>query len=392
MESLNSWTLSLSNHKSVTVAYVDFQRAFDSISHSKLLHKLISYGISGNLLLWIKAFLYGRTQAVRVGSSISQRCQIISGVPQGSVLGPILFNAFINDIADLFDPLTCTLKLFADDLKLFTEVTNQNSAANFQSNLNSIYSWSLIWQIGISLTKSFIFEIGIPHSHQPFSIGTTVLTSPLTIRDLGIIVDPQLKFSNHILEMVKKANQRAALIHRSFLSKNTNNLILAYKTYVRPLLEYASPIWNPSQINLINTIEAVQKKFTKRLPGLSGLSYPERLTILRLQSLEHRRLQFDLVACFNIVHNQICLDSSDFFIFSPTNRSRGHPFRLIVPLVKSNIKKHFFSCRVVHPWNHLPSTLVTNPSPIFFKSQLKKINLDKFLIHSLSYFDLILLI
>ena len=255
------------------------------------------------------------------------------------------------------------------------------NSTTFQSNLNSIYSWSLIWQIGISLTKSFIFEFGLPHSHQPFSIGNTVLTSPLTIKDLGIIVDPQLKFSNHILEMVKKANQRAALIHRSFLSKNTNNLILAYKTYVRPLLEYASPIWNPSQINLINTIEAVQKKFTKRLPGLSGLSYHEKLTILLLQSLEHRRLQFDLVACFNIVHNHICLDSSDFFIFSPNNRSRGHPFRLIVPLVKSNIKKHFFSCRVVHPWNHLPSTLVTNPSPIFFKSKLKKINLDKFLIH-----------
>ena len=346
-----------------------------------VIHKLISYGISGNLLLWIKAFLNGRTQAVRVGSSISQRCQIISGVPQGSVLGPILFNAFINDIADLFDPSTCTLKLFADDLKLFTEVTNHNSAANFQSNLNSIYSWSLVWQIGISLTKSFIFEIGIPHSHHPFSIGTTVLTSPLTIKDLGIIVDPQLKFSNHILEMVKKANQRAALIHRSFLSKNTNNLILAYKTYVRPLLEYASPIWNPSQLNLINNIEAVQKKFTKRLPGLSGLSYPERLTILHLQSLEHRRLQFDLVTCFKIIHNQLCLDSSDFFIFSPNNRSRGHPFRLIVPLVKSNIKKHFFSCRVVHPWNHLPSIMITNPSTIFFKSQLKKINLDKFLIH-----------
>ena len=209
------------------------------------------------------------------------------------------------------------------------------------------------------------------HSHQPFTCGNTVLTSPLTVRDLGIIVDPHLKFTNHIFEIVKKANQRAALIHRSFLSKNPTNLILAYKIYVRPLLEYASPVWNPSQINLINTLEAVQRKFTKRIPGLSDITYSERLKILNLLSLEHRRLQFDLVTCFKIVHTHLCLEAIDFFTFSPNNRSRGHPYRLIVPLVKSNIKKHFFSCRVVHPWNSLPSTLVTNSNIIHFKPQFK---------------------
>ena len=156
LESLNSWTLSLSNHKSVTIAYVDFQRAFDSISHVKLIHKLTSYGISGNLLLWIKAFLTGRSQSVRVGITTSHPCPVTSGVPQGSVLGPVLFNVFINDLADLFDPSSCRIKLFADDLKLYTEISDINSSTNFQSNLNLIYSWSLIWQIGISFTKSFI--------------------------------------------------------------------------------------------------------------------------------------------------------------------------------------------------------------------------------------------
>ena len=113
---------------------------------------------------------------------------------------------------------------------------------------------------------------------------------------------------------------------------------------------------------------------------LHSKSIVERLKILNLQSLEHRRLQFDLVTYFKIVHTHLCLEAKDFFTFSPNNRSRGHPYRLIVPLVKSNIKKHFFSCRVVHPWNTLPSTLVTNPNIIHFKSRLKQINLNKFLI------------
>ena len=240
LESLNSWTLSLSNHKPVTIAYVDFQRAFDSISHAKLIHKLTSYGISGNLLLWIKSFLTGRSQSVRVGTSTSHPCPVTSGVPQGSVLRPILFNVFINDLADLFDPSSCSNKLFANDLKLYTEISDINSATNFQSNLDFLYAWSIRWQIGISNSKSVILDLGISQ-HQPFSIGSSFLTSPLFVKDLGIIIDPQLKFNNHIFEIVKRANQRAALIHRSFLSKNTQNLVLAFKIYVRPLLEYASP-------------------------------------------------------------------------------------------------------------------------------------------------------
>ena len=110
------------------------------------------------------------------------------------------------------------------------------------------------------------------------------------------------------------------------------------------------------------------KKFTKRLPSLSDYSYADRLCVLNLQSLKHRRLQFDLVTCFNIIHRNTCLEPNDFFIFSPNNSSRGHPYRLLVPLVKSNTKKHSFSCRIIHPWNSLTSALVNNPNTTNFKS------------------------
>ena len=123
----------------------------------------------------------------------------------------------------------------------------------------------------------------------------------------------------------------------------------------------------------------MQRTFTKHLPGLSNLSYADRLKTFQMQTLEHRRLQYDLHTCFNIVHNNNCLQPQTFFTFSPNTNTRGHQFRFVVPIAKTNIRKHFFSCRVVHPWNSLPSNLVTNPNLINFKHGLRRINLNKYL-------------
>ena len=161
LETINDWTISLSNHKSVTIAYVDFQRAFDTISHPKLIHKLISYGVSGNLLFWIQSFLSNRTQVVRITSSFSSVCGVSSGVPQGSVLGPILFDIFINDLVDIFDG-NATAKLFADDLKLYTDITFPSDRHNFQVQLDLLCKWSTQWQLGISYSKCSILQLGSP--------------------------------------------------------------------------------------------------------------------------------------------------------------------------------------------------------------------------------------
>ena len=134
-----------------------------------------------------------------------------------------------------------------------------------------------------------------------------------TVRDLGILVDDNLKFISHINEILKRSNQRANLIHRTFLSRNQSSLTTAYKVFVRPLLEYNSIIWSPSQIGLITNIESVQRSFTKRFPGLNNLSYADRLLYLNLKSLELRRLINDLVTCYNIVYNRIANAFDDFF-------------------------------------------------------------------------------
>ena len=171
----------------------------------------------------------------------------------------------------------------------------------------------------------------------------------------------------------------AAIIHRCFISRNTGNLIRAFKTYVRPMLEYASQTWSPYLTHQYDLIESVQRSFTKRLPGFNNLSYTERLAKLNLQSLEQRRLLADLKMCYNIVHGLTCLNFDDFFVFSQYLSTRGHRFKLIVPISRSNIRKYFFASRVVPIWNSLPEKLVTACSPHVFKKLLSGYDFSVFL-------------
>ena len=377
LETTNDWSIALSNRLSVTIAYIDFKSAFDRISHPKLLLKLSSYGVRGNLYLWIASFLFGRSQIVKINSSFSHSCQVTSGVPQGSVLGPLLFNLFINDIIDHLHTSTA-VKLFADDIKLYTTFTNINPS-NLQTQLNIIHLWSDLWQLGISYPKCNILTIG-PHADtSTYSLGTHPITSVDSVNDLGITLDSKLNFKTHINKITSTANIRKSLILRCFLSHNPINLTQAFKIYIRPLLEYASTIWSPSYISEITLLESVQRDFTKRVPGCSHLTYAERLSILGLQSLEHRRLIADLIMTFNIISKQNSI-GPNFFKFNTNNNLRGHPFKLSVPLAKTNIQKFHFSNRIVSAWNSLPTNLVTSSSTFAFKRQIRKINLDKYLV------------
>ena len=377
LESLNDWTLSLSNRKSVVVAYIDFARASNSISYPKQFIKLEAYGIGGNLLFWIKSFLIHRTQSVRVGSSMSSVCSVTSGIPQGSCLGPLLFILYINDVTDGF--VGVSAKLFADDLKLYTEIDTDSSEIHFQSHLDILFSWASSWQLGISYSKCCILRLGRDPSQFPFSFNNTPIVTSDLVKDLGVYMTPDLSFASHIHDFVSRAKLRSALIFRSFLTRNTANLKRAFITYVRPLLEYTSPVWSPSHLYLINEIENVQRSFTKRLPGLSTLSYSERLSILNLPTLEYGRLIADLIICFNIVHGFSCMNTDSFFTLSRNSSLRGHQFRSRVPLSKSNLRKFFFAHRVVQVWNSLPASIVAASSTRVFKSLVMKLDLSKFL-------------
>ena len=377
LETTHDWTVTISNHFSIAAAYIDFKSAFDRISHSKLLFKLSCYGIKGNLYHWIVSFLSNRTQSVKINSSLSKSRPVTSGVPQGSVLGPLLFILFINDIVDNLHTST-SVKLFADDIKLYSSFSNTEPSI-LQNQLDIIEQWSSLWQLSISYSKCSIMTIGSHKITFPFSLGTNVIAQVETVNDLGVLINSKLNFKNHIHQIVNKANQRKSLIFRCFLTRNPSHLKRAFITYTRPLLEYASTVWSPSYITEIFLIESVQRDFTKRIPGLSHLSYHERLSALGLQSLEHRRLLADLIMTYNIITGNTCT-YNNLFTLSHNHNLRGHQFKISVPVSKTNFHKHFFSNRIIPAWNSLPNNLVSSPNINIFKRGLKKIDLNKFLV------------
>jgi hypothetical protein len=229
LECTNDWLLSLNCSKSTDVVYIDFSKAFDSIVFSKLLFKLQKYGITGNLLKWVSAFVNNRIQIVRVDSAYSSSRPVLSGVPQGSVLGPVLFVLFINDIVSICEGNT-KIKLFADDAKLYTVVTVNDSS--LQISLNNLSAWASDWQLVINILKCCILAIRKSTSNicdnSTYSIDGNVLSYCNSVTDLGILVAGDLNFKNHICSIVNKAFNRSSIIFRAFTSRDS--------TLIRPLL------------------------------------------------------------------------------------------------------------------------------------------------------------
>ena len=211
--SIRHWLSSLNSGKSTDVIYVDFAKAFDSVSHIKLLHKLNSYGISGHPHSWISAWLSGRTQSVKLGSSFSTPKSVLSGILQGSVLGPLLFLIYINDLVDLLPPDSHPT-LFADDLKLFSDkspsfIPGSNSLVSsrlLQSSLDQLLLWSSLWQLPISIPKCSVLSISNSKllRTRHYLIGNHPLPQVTNCSDLGVIIDNQLSFSHHIFSLLPR--------------------------------------------------------------------------------------------------------------------------------------------------------------------------------------------
>jgi len=175
--------------------------------------------------------------------------------------------------------------------------------------------WAEKWQLRLSIDKCFHLRVGLIKSvpKATYTLCGTCLNRVNEVRDIGVLVDTQLSFKSHINAMVAKAHMRAGQISRCFLSRDTETLVRAFITYVRPLLEYCTPIRSPYSVTMVKRVESVQRAFTKKLPDMNSLAYRERLSVLPLESLELRRSKADLIMCFKILKGFTNIDPSELF-------------------------------------------------------------------------------
>ena len=362
IESLEAWGEMLEEGESVDIIFTDFAKAFDSVPHLRLAVKLESYGINGKLLEWIKSFLNNRR---RVDGVYSDWAYVKSGVPQGSVLGPILFVLFINDMPKV---VTNICKLFADDAKVSGKATNSST---IQDDLDNLTEWSIKWQLPFNYKKCKCLHIGRNNPMKQYSMHGRILDEVECEKDLGVEIDAELKFHKQTSSAVKKANRMLGVIKGTFKVKNEKNFPLLYMSLVRPHLEYANVVWGPHYILDQKAVENVPRIATKIIPNIKDLSYKERLRQLNLPSLQHRRKRGDMIQTYKVITGKVNLDKHSLFKFQNLN-TRGHPHKIFKEHAKTFFKSHQFSYRVVNDWNCLPSHIVETKSVISFKNLLDK--------------------
>ena len=347
--------------------------------HNELLYKMEKqFGITGCLLNWFISFLSERQQKVRVGETFSDWRPVTSGVPQGSVLAPLLFIMYVKDMQHEVNH--AKLVKFADDTKLFLHIENTLSKQQLQQDLDALSEWFTKWRMPVNCSKSGVLKFGKSKQDQETY---SLLGQPLALmtleRDLGILMESKLSFKMHINKIVSKALQIYGWIVRTIVSREAKVLLKIYKQIVRPNLEYASTVWNPQNIGQTQTLEKVQRKITRLILGKT-IQYEERLKLLNLPTLKWRRHYLDLLRVYEILHGDDTIRSELFVLNSEVSCAnlRRHNFALHGQTIHSNTLKHHFANRIITSWNSLPTEIVLLSSFSLFKTKLK----NYLLVHS----------
>ncbi|CAI2727681.1 unnamed protein product [Schistosoma spindalis] len=353
----------------VLVLYLDISKAFDMVNHQLLIGKLASYGVQNPLLDWIESFLSNRHQIVKINSSLSNAVPVRSGVIQGSVLGPLLFLVFINDICENF----CVGKplLYADDLKLVYpfsphELENVQTCINLE--LNKVAQWCLKWQLELNTTKCGWICFGDTSLNLDLTINGEMLTRLHTVVDLGLRYSQDLSLTEQILKQTSKSQRLVGYIIRNL--HNNESRILMYKVCVRPLLEYCTFILSSARIKDKLRLESVQRRFTLRILGADcSLTYNSRCKKLELDPLWKRRLKLNLIFFFKLL-NKLSFTSNHVIQYAETPHYETRNSLALVKLTysKSSLYMNYFACKFSRLWNNLPEHIRTIKSlPLFVR-------------------------
>ena len=330
------------------------------------------------MLGWVSSWLKDRTQQVRVGSTLSNPADVKSGVPQGSVLGPVLFNIYIDDIDDHARDITLINK-FADDTKGLQEIRCQADGDKLQATLDSLCDWAEKWSMQYNIKKCKIMHVGPGNPQRKYVMAGEELKTVEEERDIGVLIHKSLKPSRHCESAASTAARVLAQIKRNFHYRDKNTFKKLYCQYVRPHLEFSVPAWSPWLEGDIKRLEQVQISAVNCITGVRGNTYLEKLQELGMDTLQQRREKLDLMQAFKIIKQIDKVNPAELFRHvdgtgRPRTRLTADKNNLIAPPARLDVRKHFFTARVPAKWNNLDKDIKNHKTTASFKNALRSLD------------------
>ena len=373
----------LESQGNAEVVYLDFATAFDKVDYGILLHKLKSMGICGLLLKWLHSFLTDRSQSVNVEGFLSSKGPVLSGVPQGSSLGPLLFLIHISDIDSSTE--STSISSFADDTRLLMPVYSVADNLKMQYDLDKVYEWAGVNNMTFNADKFELLRYKVNESNA-YSYRTpdgSTIGEVTQVKDLGVYIDSTGTFDAQITEAVKRGNNMVGWIMRVFATRELGPMMTLFKSMVLPRLEYCCQLWSPNALKNIRQLEAVQRSFTARIAGLGHLGYWERLAHLKLYSLERRRERYIIIYIYKIINKLVPNMCDNRFAIQPYYSVRGDILCRVPSISRSpsaKIRKiidNSFAVNGVNLFNCLPPNLRNYKGTLAtFKTKLDNILLQ----------------
>ena len=361
----------LDEGEQIDAILLDFSKAFDKVPHQRLLLKLRHYGIGESTLQWIQSFLSDRSQQVLVEGQASESSPVTSGVPQGTVLGPLLFLLYIYDMPM---KVSSTARLFADDSLLYRKIRSSQDSISLQEDLDRLQQWEKEWQMSFNPAKCVV--VRITRKRNPISATYKIHNHDLEVvkqgKYLGVTLADNLSWNKPVDETTKKANNTLAFLRRNISRCPSEIKAQCYTSLVRPVIEYAATAWDPYTARNIQQLETVQRRAARFVTGdyKTTSSTSQMITNLGWSSLQQRRIEARLVMMYRITHDLVDIPAAQYLHPATVMHIRGPSQPYMLPFCRTDVYRHSFFPAGIRLWNQLPEHVATAQTLESFKAGL----------------------